>query len=317
MKIITRIEAITQPFKKAVLTIGNFDGVHIGHQALFHTSIEKAEAINGTSVAMTFEPHPLRVLKVGNHPPLITLSEQKMELISKTGIDVLICLPFTHIFAEISAKDFVKDLLVEKIGMKAVIVGKDYTFGRNREGNIALLKQFGEEMGFEVIIPNWIQGVGIKENRISSTIIRKLVANGNVRQAQKMLGRHYQIRGTVAMGRNRGGKLLGFPTANINLQDELCPKTGIYAVTAEYENKIYPAVANIGYSPTFGDHIFTIEVHIIDFNENIRNKKLRVNFIERLRDEIRFASIEALSNQIKKDIKVARSILAKQFPMHT
>jgi riboflavin kinase/FMN adenylyltransferase len=317
MKIITRIEAITQPFKNAVLTIGNFDGVHIGHQALFHTSIEKAEAINGTSIAMTFEPHPMRVLKHGNHPPLITLNEQKMELISKTGLDVLICLPFTKKFAEISAKDFVKDLLVENIGMKAMIVGKDYAFGRNREGNIALLEQFGEEMGFEVIIPDWIQGVGIKENRISSTIIRKLVMDGNVRQARRMLGRHYQIRGTVAIGRNRGGKLLGFPTANINIQDELCPKTGIYAVTAEYENKIYPAVANIGYSPTFGDHIFTIEVHIIDFNKDIRNKKLRVNFVKRLRDEIRFASIEALSNQIKKDIEVARSILAKQFPAHT
>jgi riboflavin kinase/FMN adenylyltransferase len=132
-----------------------------------------------------------------------------------------------------------------------------------------------------------------------------------------MLGRHYQIRGTVAAGRNRGGKLLGFPTANINIQDELCPKTGIYAVTAEYENITYPAVANIGYSPTFDDHIFTVEVHILDFNKDIYNQKLRVNFIERLRDEIRFPSIEALSDQIKKDIEVARSILAKQFPSHT
>ena len=154
-----------------------------------------------------------------------------------------------------------------------------------------------------MIIPNWIQGVGIKGQRISSTIIRELVMAGKVVQAKKMLGRHYQIRGIVATGRNRGGKLLGFPTANITLQDELCPKTGIYAVTAEHENRIYPAVANIGYSPTFDDHIFTVEVHILDFKKDIYNQKLRVNFIKRLRDEIRFSSLEALSNQIKKDKK--------------
>ena len=317
MKIFTNIKTITQPFKKAVLTIGNFDGVHIGHQALFHAAMEKAEAINGTSVAMTFEPHPMRVLKHENYPPLITLYEQKMELIGKAGLDVLICLPFTKAFAQLSARDFVKTLLVQKIGMKAVIVGKDYTFGKNREGNTTLLKQFGEALDFDVIIPDWIQGVGIKGTRISSTIIRDLVIAGNVTLAKKMLGRYYQIRGTVAKGRNRGGKLLGFPTANINIQDELCPKTGIYAVTAEYENKIYPAVANIGFSPTFDDHVFTIEVHILEFDKDIYNQRLRVNFIKRLRDEIRFSNLEALSDQIKKDIEVARTLLAQQLPSPT
>lgn len=317
MKIIHRIEEIKKPFKNAVLSIGNFDGVHIGHQALFHTVVETAGNIGGTSVAMTFDPHPMRVLKQKNHPPLITLFEQKVELIAKTGLEVLICIPFTEAFATLSAEAFVKDLLVEKIGMKAVVVGQDYAFGKNREGNIALLKEFGRELDFKVIVPDWIQGVGTKGNRISSTIIRKLVMDGKVTQAGKILGRHYQIRGTVATGRNRGGKLLGFPTANINLQDELCPKTGIYAVTAEYENKTYPAVANIGYSPTFDDHIFTVEVHILDFKKDIYGQKLRVNFIERLRDEIRFDNIEALSNQIKKDIEVARSLLAELLPLHT
>ncbi|MGD9212643.1 MAG: bifunctional riboflavin kinase/FAD synthetase [Desulfobacteraceae bacterium] len=314
MQIIEEIEAIKKPFKRAVLSIGNFDGVHIGHQALFHTTIEKAEAIGGTSIAMTFSPHPLRLLKPENHPPLITLDEQKVELIAKVGLDILICIPFTKIFAALSAKDFIKDLLVDRIGMCAAVVGKDYTFGRNREGNVPLLRQYGRELGFEVITPDWIQGVGTKDRRISSTIIRELVMAGKVVQAKKMLGRHYQIRGTVATGRNRGGKLLGFPTANINLQDELCPKSGIYAVTAEYENKTYPAVANIGYSPTFDDHIFTVEVHILDFNQNIYNRKLRVNFIKRLRDEIRFTSLEALSNQIRKDIELARTILAEHIP---
>ncbi len=310
MKIIEAIETLEKPFNKAVLSIGNFDGVHIGHQALFHTAIEKAESIDGTAIAMTFNPHPMRVLRQENHPPLITLYEQKAELIAKTGMDVLICIPFTKQFAALSAREFVQDLLIDRIGMQAIVVGQDYSFGKHREGNIPLLQQFGQELGFEVIIPDWIQGVGIKEQRISSTIIRELVMAGDVIQASKMLGRHYQIRGTVAAGRDRGGKLLGFPTANINLQDELCPKSGIYAVTAEYGNKIYPAVANIGYSPTFDDNIFTIEVHILDFKKNIYNEHLRINFIQRLRDEIRFSNIKSLSNQIEKDIKAARAILA-------
>lgn len=316
MKIINSIEEVKTPFKNAVLSIGNFDGVHIGHQSLFHTVVEKAETIGGTAVAMTFEPHPMRVLKQDAQPPLITMYEQKVELIAKAGLDVLVCVPFTQTFAALSAEAFVKDLLVDRLGMKAVVVGRDYAFGKNREGNIAFLKDFGRKLDFQVIVPDWIQGVGIEGKRISSTIIRQLVMDGNVGQAKKMLGRYYQIRGVVATGRNRGGKLLGFPTANINLQDELCPKSGIYAVTAEHEGNLYPAVANIGYSPTFDDHIFTVEVHILDFKKDIYSQKLRVNFIERLRDEIRFSSLEALSNQIEKDIKVARNLLADLFPLH-
>lgn len=314
MKIIDQIEAIEKPFENAVLSIGNFDGVHVGHQALFKTVIEKARCIGGTAIAMTFEPHPLRLLKQDNHPPLITLYEQKTELIAKAGMDVLICVPFNQQFAALSPREFVKDLLVKKIGMRAVVVGQDYAFGKNREGNIELLRQFGKELGYEVLVPDWIQSAGINGERVSSTIIRELIMEGRMAQAQKILGRYYQIRGTVATGRNRGGKLLGFPTANINLQDELCPKSGIYAVTAEYNQKTFPAVANIGYSPTFDDHIFTVEVHILDFKENIYNQKLRVNFIERLRDEIRFSSLEALSAQIRKDIEVARAILSETFP---
>jgi riboflavin kinase/FMN adenylyltransferase len=312
MKVFEGLENIKEPFKNAVLTIGNFDGVHIGHQALFHSVIEKAEAIDGTAVAVTFEPHPLRVLKKNGYPPIITLYEQKAELIAKVGLDVLICIPFTTEFASLSARHFVTRVLVHLIGMKAIVVGQDYTFGRNREGNIHLLEELAREFGFEVIVSNWIQGTGAGEERISSTGIRELVMAGKVDRVRRMLGRYYQIRGTVATGRNRGGKLLGFPTANITLQDELCPKTGIYAVTVELEGKLLEGVANIGYSPTFDDHVFTVEVHILDFNRNIYNQKLRVNFIQRLRDEIRFSSISELSDQIKRDIEVARRILAER-----
>ena len=311
MKIIEGIENINKPYKNAVITIGNFDGVHIGHQALFHEVMEKADSIGGTSMAMTFEPHPIRVLKQNNHPPLITLYEQKVELISSSGLDVLIVVPFTLIFASLPAEEFVKDVLVRKIGMKAIMVGEDYSFGKNREGDINLLKTLATRLGFEVIVTDWIQAS--KNNlsdRISSTVIRELVMAGNVERAQKMLGRHYQIKGTVTAGRDRGGKLLGFPTANINLYDELCPKNGVYAVTVELKNKKHKGVANIGFSPTFGDHVFTVEVHILDFNENIYGQKFRVNFIKRIRDERKFSDVSELAEQIKKDVVKAREIIS-------
>ena len=310
MKLIDNIDSITKPFDNAVITIGNFDGVHIGHQALFHEVIEKADAINGTSIAMTFNPHPVRVLKQNGHPPLITVHEQKTELIEKTGIDVLICVPFTFDFASISARDFVRDLLVKRIGMKAIVVGKDYTFGKNREGNLEFLKRCAKEYDFEVIVANWIPISNNLQGRISSTKIRELVTDGKVAEAQQLLGRYYQVRGTVMTGRNRGGRLLGFPTANIKLHDELCPKTGVYAVTVECMESRYKGVANIGYSPTFEDNIFTVEVHILDFNENIYGRNIRVNFISRIRDELKFADIDQLSEQIKKDIDKARRILS-------
>ncbi len=310
MKLIQDLHQIKKPFKNAVISIGNFDGVHIGHQALFHEVIEKADAMGGTSIAMTFEPHPIRVLKKNNNPPLITLYEQKIELISNSDIDVLICVPFTHEFAAISARSFVEDILVNQIGMKAIVVGKDYTFGRNREGSIDLLKEYAKELDFEVIVSNWIQVSRDRANRISSTRIRELVIDGKVKDAQPLLGRNYQIRGIVSHGRDRGGRLLGCPTANITLQDELCPKTGVYAVTVECLGQKFKGVANIGYSPTFDDLQFTVEVHILDFSGDLYGKEIRVNFIERLRDEIRFNSIEELSAQIQKDIQHAREILS-------
>ncbi|MDJ0874278.1 MAG: bifunctional riboflavin kinase/FAD synthetase [Desulfobacterales bacterium] len=308
MIIIERTEDIEKPFHKAVVTIGNFDGVHIGHQSLFHQVVQKAEAIGGTSIAITFEPHPLRVLTKDQQPPLITLYEQKKELIATTDLDALICLPFTPEFATISARAFIEDLLIGRIGMQAIIVGQDYSFGRHREGDIELLQTLGAELNYDVIVADWITAAHGSKGRISSTRIRKLVMDGRLSEARQLLGRHYQIRGTVIEGRNRGGKLLGFPTANIQLHDELCPKTGIYAVTIDLEGQMLQGVANIGYSPTFDDHVFTVEVHILDFEADIYGRKIKVNFLKRIRDEKKFNSLDALSSQIRKDIEVARDL---------
>ena len=313
MEFVENIENIKEPYKNAVITIGNFDGVHIGHQALFHEVIQQADALDGTAIAMTFDPHPIRVIRQNGHPPLITLNEQKRELIEKAGIDVLICHPFSMRFAALSARTFVEDILIGRIGMKAIVVGQDYSFGNKREGNVDLLKRFAEELNFSVTVADWIQGATNSVDRISSTAIRELVQDGEMEKASRMLGRNYQIRGIVSTGRNRGGKQLGIPTANINLHDELCPKTGVYAVIVEHDGHRYQGVANIGYSPTFDDHVFTVEAHLLDFDKDIYGQKIMVNFIQRLRDEIKFSGIDQLIGQIHQDIADARKILAPHF----
>jgi len=315
MKIIRSINAITHPFPKAVVTIGNFDGVHLGHQALLEEVVRTAGQLDGTSVAMTFEPHPARYFRPEARLPLITLLEQKMELIAAVGIEVLICPPFDRSFADISADAFLNDLLVTRIGMRAIVVGKDYRFGKGRAGTLDMLAAQGKELGFEVITPDWVCHSPDPSERVSSTLIRERIMDGDMAHARDMLGRYYQIRGTVAHGRNRRGRLLGFPTANIHLQDELCPATGVYAVLAEVAGKEHWGVANIGYSPTFDDHQFTVEVHLLDFDQPIYDTVIRVHFVHRLRSEIRFDSIDALADQIRHDVVVARKFLAALPPM--
>ena len=310
MQLVETLDQIPIPFSNAVVTIGNFDGVHKGHQALLRQVIQKAKEISGTSVALTFEPHPLRALGIAS-PPLITRHDQKMELLAQSGIDVVVCLRFDRAFADIPADDFISEILVNKIGMKAIITGPDYTFGKDRTGSIALLMEKGETLGFETIVADWISDAPDKADRISSTRIRKIVMDGKVEQAKKYLGRHYQIRGKVVRGRNRGGSQLGFPTANIKLHDELCPRFGVYAVTVETVHGTFMGVANIGYSPTFDDHIFTIEVHIMDFDKDIYGTRIRVNMVARLRDEKKFSNIRELSGQIQKDVDTAKGILTK------
>jgi riboflavin kinase/FMN adenylyltransferase len=310
MQLIEDLDLIKQPFTNAVITIGNFDGVHKGHQSLFQQVIDKAEELGGTSIAMTFEPHPLKALGISG-PPLITRRDQKLELIEQCGLDVLLCIPFNMEFAAITANDFIEKILVNKIGIKAIIIGADYSFGKDRTGNTQLLKTRGRELGFETIVSAWTNDAETGLERISSTRIREIVMEGRVDQAMKYLGRHYQIRGKVIKGRERGGSQLGFPTANIKLYDELCPKLGVYAVSVETIKGNFMGVANIGFSPTFGDRMFTIEVHILDFDHDIYGTRIRVNMVQRLRDEKKFNNIHELSEQIKQDIKTAKDILNK------
>ncbi|MFC1867629.1 bifunctional riboflavin kinase/FAD synthetase [Thermodesulfobacteriota bacterium] len=305
MNVINDLNQIKKPLKNPVLSIGNFDGVHKGHLILFDKVKEIASSINGQSVVMTFEPHPIKVVKPGNGPSLITPTDQKLKLISDAGIDVIICIPFTMQFASISAEDFVRDILVELIGVSEIVVGYDYTFGNSRRGDIDLLRNMGKESGFKVHV---IEPIQLNHTLVSSTSIRKFIREGNLTEAKRLLGRDYQISGVVGKGAGRGGKIVGFPTANLTPVDELIPKKGVYAVTAEVDDRSYYGLCNIGTNPTFGGNTLSIETHLLDFHEDTLGKKFTIKFIHRLREEILFNSLGELTEQITKDIEQTREL---------
>ncbi len=288
------------------VTIGNFDGVHMGHQKLLCRTRHKASAMGLSSVVVTFDPHPLRVLVGANTPPFITLTPQKLELIATLGLDFTLCLEFTKTLAGLEPEEFVRTYLVDGLGMREMVIGYDYAFGRNRRGDFALLSALGEKYGFHV---EQVGPVLMQDAIVSSSRIRDMVQAGLVWEVRPLLGRFYRVQGTVVAGRNRGGRLLGFPTANLHLTDELFPKTGVYAVWVEHGDRVLPAVANIGFNPTFGNDVLSVEVHILDFSEDLYGREMRVHFVQRLRSEQKFSDLQALVARIQEDIQLARRIL--------
>ena len=309
MKVLDKIEKTKKKLPYPVLTLGNFDGVHLGHQAIFNKLINRAKKMNGTSVVYTFVPHPLRVIAPERAPRLITTYKDKFALIEKSGIDAIICANFTKKFATISAESFVTDILHDLIGVKEIIIGANYNFGKGRKGSPELLKELGKNLGFKVTILKEVQ----KNNVIlSSSRIRALIAKGKVDEAAAMLGRRYSAEGIVIEGANRGKRLLDTPTANLITANELLPKDGVYAVTVEINGKMYGGASNIGHNPTFKDKQFSFETHILDFDSILVGKTIRVHFVKRMRDEMKFSSVKELSRQLKIDIEEIRSILEKQ-----
>ena len=306
MKIYRNLAEITEPFPNACVTIGNFDGVHFGHQRLFDVVEQRAYHSRGTSIAITFNPHPLQVLRPGGIK-LISTCEQKIELIAMSGIDVLIIIPFNREFAATPAVRFVDEILIQRIGVKQLFVGYDYAFGKGRTGDISFLRQQGEEKGFSVTVidPYYEDGV-----LISSTKVRELVAAGRMAETKKLLGRHYQIRGEVQRGKQRGGKEIGFPTANLHIDEEdLIPKYGVYVCQVICDGKCYGGVINIGFNPTFSEKKLIAETHIFDFNQDIYGKPIKVNLLQFLRDEKKFAGIQDLASQIARDVIQAKEVL--------
>ncbi|MDY7032165.1 MAG: bifunctional riboflavin kinase/FAD synthetase [Thermodesulfobacteriota bacterium] len=306
MEIVMGTKDLSKKFNNPVITIGNFDGIHLGHQEIFKEVKQRALELEGDSIVYTFEPHPLNVLNSQKTVSLITSFSEKMKLIEESGIDIVICEDFTPEYASLSASQFVEDILIKKIGIRAIFVGHDYAFGKGREGNIELLKQFGKEADFEVFV---VDVINIDDGPVSSTRIRDLIQRGEVKKVARFLGRDYSISGKVGKGKSRG-KGLGFPTANLESVKKLFPKPGIYVVRVFLEDHTLQGVANIGFKPTFGDETLTIEVFILDFDKDIYGESISVCFVERLRDEKAFESSDELVRQIKEDVKRAREILA-------
>ena len=308
MRIIRGTKNIVDPIPYPVMAIGNFDGVHVGHQTLFCKTAELALAHGGTSIAFTFEPHPLKIIAPGKAPPLLTHFKKKMELIESCGVNMVICADFTRKFADQQPRDFSRNILFEKIAVKEIVVGFDYAFGRGREGTIPYLKKMGEEFGFQVHV---VEPFKLKGHTVSSSHVRELIEAGQVESASQFLGRDYSIIGPVISG-YKTGQAIGFPTANIDTSKVQIPGTGVYAVRVVYENKSYDAVANIGFNPTFNRDRLSVEVHIFDFNQVIYHHEIEVQFMARIRSELTFKSADDLVVQIKQDIDKAKKILGER-----
>jgi riboflavin kinase/FMN adenylyltransferase len=305
MIIFRNLSDIEGKLANSVVTIGNFDGVHLGHREIFRRVREAAGEAGGVSVVITFVPHPLKLLPSRKHLRLITTYAEKEALIGASGIDYLVIIPFTEEFAAISATDFVTKVLIGQVDMRRLVIGYDYAFGRNREGNVALLRSLGGDLGFEVEV---LEPIGTQGVVYSSSRIRAMVGEGGVREVVSLLGRHFFLDGTIVHGHHRG-KGLGFPTANLSTGNELIPKQGVYAVKVDIGGRLHDGACNIGSNPTFGDDTPAIEVFVFDFEGDLYGSELRVYFIERIRDERKFPDAAALKAAIQSDVARCRDIL--------
>lgn len=310
MEIFRGTNAIDRPLVRPVLTVGNFDGIHLGHRAILETVVDRARSLSGQAVVHTFEPHPRKVLQPGKAPRLLTTLEQKLELLEAAGTDVVVVEPFTLEFAKTSADVFIRDVLHERIAPVEVYVGYDFHFGRDREGSMRMLTEMGPRLGFAVtVIPEVTVGAG----DVNSTRIRELLGGAEVEKANEMLGRSYTVRGVVVVGEQRG-RALGFPTANLEAENEVLPAAGVYAGRARLldpgdpeAGSSWAAVTNVGTRPTFeASGRMLAEAHLIDFEGDVYGRRIEVAFEHHLRAERRFDGVDALREQIRADVAEAR-----------
>jgi riboflavin kinase/FMN adenylyltransferase len=314
LELIRGTAAIGRQLVRPVLTIGNFDGVHLGHRAIIDTVIERARAHDGEAVLYTFDPHPRKVLKPENGPRLLTTQSQKIELLEAAGLDVLIIEEFDRAFAATSPEHFIREHIHSRINPVEVYVGYDFHFGRDREGSMRLLTEVGPLLGFSVTI---ISEVTVEERDVNSTRIRDLLGEGHVEEVARLLGRDFSIRGQVVKGMQRG-RGLGFPTANLAPENEVVPAPGVYVCRLRFVDgseakaeTTFRAVTNVGYRPTFDDRPDLVpEAHLIDFSEDIYGREVELSFLTRLRPEQKFSGHDALRAQIERDVESARAWFA-------
>lgn len=314
MKILLKLPTMIRVFEgldniekldNLVIAIGNFDGVHRGHRELINKVIEVANENKGNPSVLTFYPHPLTVVNPYTKIEQITPIYDKVKILEGLGIRYLYVIKFDDEFSNLSAENFIKNIIVDKLSAKVIVVGYDFTFGKNKEGNIETLKRYEESFGFKVIV---VPALKEDDKIISSTKIRSFLKEGLIREANTFLGRPYIIKGIVIKGR-KIGKLIGFPTANLLITDYLIPRKGVYAVYAYIGDKRYKALATIGPAPTFHIESSSFEVHILDFNNDLYGKEITIEFVERLRGIQKFKDVEGLKVQILEDIKKARELL--------
>ncbi len=310
MKIISAPGDIkTVKFERSVIAIGVFDGVHLGHKYLIRKMVVKAKALKVTSIVITFFPHPIHVLQPKIRLPLIVSLKHRLNLIEDLGTDVCVVIPFTKKFSRLSPRQFIEKHLVKKYHPREVFIGSDFRFGQGRRGDLILLKQNGNRFNFKVnIVPSVLLGSKV----ISSTLIRRLIEHGRLNLASRLLARKVSILGTVSRGYSRG-RLFGFPTANINLSQEVIVPRGVYAVKVILGDKAYYGMANIGIRPSFNEHneLMNVEVYIFNFRKNIYGKEILVEFLKKIRVEKKFPAQENLIQQLKKDEILARKLLLK------
>jgi riboflavin kinase/FMN adenylyltransferase len=303
------IRHITQhpPFPRPILSLGNFDGVHLGHQEILKRVVEEARERQGTSLVLTFHPHTLAVLRPDRPLALLISLREKLFLFASLGIQGVLLQRFTLPFSRLSAEEFVQRYLVEAVGVEKIIVGHNVSFGHKGAGRAETLERLGRELGFEVEIVGPVMAGG---REVSSTAVRTLLSAGEMRGVAQLLGRVYTVTGRVEKGFQRG-RGIGFPTANLRPRVDLLLPNGVYAVTVEVGGIQVPGVANVGVNPTFGGNRRTIEAHLFDFSADLYGQRLRVGFVERLRGERKFPSVQDLVRQIQDDASRARALLAQ------
>jgi riboflavin kinase/FMN adenylyltransferase len=307
MRILRSIAELSQLPGPLFLAIGVFDGVHLGHQAVISTSARHAAESGGTPVVVTFDPHPAKVLRPQDAPHLLTATQHKIALIRDLGVAHLLVLHFDRPFAATSPEEFVRQLVTNSHPLHEICVGHEWSFGKGRAGNLALLKQLGSTDGFAVV---GVPAVAVNGEVVSSTAIRRAVAEGDLIKATQMLGREYTILGTVKAGEKLGRKL-GFPTANLSAHSEQFPPNGVYVTEARLAGALYRGVANLGYRPTVsaGKPERLLELHLFDLNKDIYGEEVEVRFLRYLRPEQKFENVEALAAQIARDVQSARESL--------
>jgi len=288
--------------RPTVLTLGVFDGLHVGHQLIMKTVVERARAVNPVPTVITFDPHPRAVLHRESAPPLLQTFDQKIEGFGVLGIEQTIVVRFTKQFANIAAEDFIKDVVMDRLHAREVYLGKGFAFGHNRAGNIELLRRLGDELGF---VAGEVPEVKLRGQRVSSSKVRELLARGQVNLARRMLGRPYGVEGRVERGSERGHQL-GFPTANLHPHNRVIPRNGVYVTGTLIDGQWRRSVTNIGLRPTFGDASEpSVETFVMNWDGDLYGDVVRVRFLYRLRDERRFSSVEELKRQITRDVERA------------